>query len=318
MTTLAEWVTLEIDKHPFMNWDTPRAHELGAPTWKGQLRTAEDLRRTKICTTMDIDPMTKMQIKCRNYGRPYVAWDLIIWRDHPAHADKPESAGWSRCPECNARIEREQSRWQEQQGEKHNYAAQAQTKRMEEAAIPERYEDKTFGTWQSASEPQKKACEAAWHYADKFKAVARKLGRCMLMTGNMGTGKTHLACAVAHELLARGMTVCYTTAMEMLDRIRATYDPKNRTETKHAALSAYADVDLLIVDELAMSWGSESEKVELFSVFNARYNTKRPTLLACNASPEQVRDLLGERIYDRITEQGCDLIRFDWDSRRSA
>jgi DNA replication protein DnaC len=83
-------------------------------------------------------------------------------------------------------------------------------------------------------------------------------------------------------------------------------------------LSAFADVDLLIVDELGMSWGTDSEKLELFAIFNARYNTRRPTVIATNSAPEDVRSMLGERIYDRLTEQGCDLIRFDWDSRRSS
>ena len=318
MTSLEEWLTKELAEHPFIEWDTERCHAMGAPTWRGKLRTLEDMRRTKICTTVQVDQMTKLETRCPSYGRSFVAWDLIVWRDHRAHADKSEAVGWSRCPECNRRIEREQGDYTARQQELHDYAAKERTERREHAAIPDRYADKTFGTWQSATPQQKQACDAAWHYADKFKVAARKSGRCMLMTGNMGTGKTHLSCAIAHELLSRGMTVIYTTAMEMLDRVRSTYDAKNRRETKHDALSAFADADLLIVDELGMSWGTDSERVELFSIFNSRYNTKRPTLISCNVAPEQVRAILGERIYDRITEQGCDLIRFDWESRRSS
>lgn len=318
MTSLEEWLTTEVAKHPFIEWDTPTCHAKGAPTWHGKLRTVDDLKRTRICTTMHVDEMTKVEVRCPNYGRSFVSWDLIVWRDHPAHADKSETAGWSRCPECNNRIEREQGAWSQRQTELHNYAAKEQRERQEQAAIPERYQDKTFATWQSSTDAQKQACDAAWHYADKFRIAARKTGRCMLLTGNMGTGKTHLSCAIAHELLSRGMTVIYTTAMEMLDRLRSTYDSKNRSETKNAALSAFSGADLLVIDELGMSWGTDSERVELFGIFNARYNTRRPTLISCNVPPEQVRAILGERIYDRITEQGCDLIRFDWDSRRSS
>jgi DNA replication protein DnaC len=318
MTSLEEWLTTELARHPFIEWDTPRCHELGAPTWNGKLRTLQDMQRTKICTTKHTDPMSGIDVRCANYGQSFTSWDLIVWRDHRAHVGKSDSAGWSRCPECDRRIQQEQGAWAERQQELHNYAAQAQRQRTEQAAIPERYVGKTFATWSSSSDAQKQACDAAWHYADKFRTAARKTGRCMLLTGNMGTGKTHLACAIAHELLSRGMSVVYTTAMEMLDRLRATYDTKNRKETKHEALEQFAEADLLVVDELGMSWGTDSERVELFAIFNARYNTKRPTLIACNVAPEQVRAILGERIYDRITEQGCDLIRFDWDSRRSA
>jgi DNA replication protein DnaC len=318
MTTLDEWWTIEMDKHPFVQWDTTHAHKLGAPTWNGKLRTLEDMRRTRICTMVDRVGFPAVEVRCSSYGRSFESWDLIVWRDHPAHASVPEKDGWSRCPTCNERIEREQKVRDEAIAKQRDYAGQHRDELREQASIPEHYQDKTFGTWRSDTPQQKQACEAAWFYADRFKQQARKLGRCMLLTGNMGTGKTHLACAIAHELVARGNSVRFTTATEMLDRIRATYDSKNRTETKHAALSAFADVDLLIVDELGMSWGTDSEKLELFAIFNSRYNTRRPTLICTNAAPEEVRTMLGERIYDRLTEQGCDLIRFDWDSRRSS
>lgn len=318
MTSLAEWLTDEIAQHPFINWESNHCYALGAPTWRGKLRTLEDMKRTKICTTVHVDHMTKIETRCPSYGRSFVAWDLIVWRDHRAHAEKNEAVGWSRCPECNKRIEREQGAWAERQEELHDYAAKERSERKQLASIPERYADKTFQTWQSTTDQQKQACEAAWHYADRFKTAARKTGRCMLLTGNMGTGKTHLSCAIAHEILSRGMSVIYTTAMEMLDRLRSTYDTKSRSETKNEALAAFADADLLIIDELGMSWGTDSERVELFGIFNARYNTKKPTLISCNVAPEEVRVILGERIYDRITEQGCDLIRFDWQSMRSA
>src|SRR5262249_40340080 len=47
----------------------------------------------------------------------------------------------------------------------------------------------------------------------------------LVLTGASGTGKTHLAAAVANALLTRGETVFFIVVPDLLDHLRATYSP---------------------------------------------------------------------------------------------
>ena len=74
--------------------------------------------------------------------------------------------------------------------------------------------------------------------------------------------------------------------------------------------------DLLIIDEIGVQFGSEFEKNLIFDILNERYENRRPTLLLSNLTVPEVRAFLGERIYDRLKEDGGRCVSFDWQSHR--
>jgi DNA replication protein DnaC len=74
--------------------------------------------------------------------------------------------------------------------------------------------------------------------------------------------------------------------------------------------------DLLILDEVGVQFGSDTEKLLLFDVLNERYEQRKPTLLLSNLALDGVKAFLGERIYDRLREDGAEAVVFDWDSWR--
>ncbi len=74
--------------------------------------------------------------------------------------------------------------------------------------------------------------------------------------------------------------------------------------------------DLLILDEVGVQFGSDTEKLILFDVLNERYERRRPTILMTNLTLEEVADFLGDRIIDRLREDGGEFIPFDWESHR--
>ena len=65
-----------------------------------------------------------------------------------------------------------------------------------------------------------------------------------------------------------------------------------------------------------MQYGSEFEKQILFDVLNQRYEQLKPAILLSNIPTEQLSDYLGERVTDRLRENGGVVIGFDWKSYR--
>ena len=63
--------------------------------------------------------------------------------------------------------------------------------------------------------------------------------------------------------------------------------------------------------------GSEFERNMLFDILNERYEKRRPTLLLSNLNIDEVKAYLGERVFDRLREDGGEVVVFDWQSWRS-
>ena len=73
---------------------------------------------------------------------------------------------------------------------------------------------------------------------------------------------------------------------------------------------------MLILDEVGVQFGSETEENLLFDIINTRYEDRKPTILISNLDGAGVKKYLGERAFDRIREDGGKLIPFTWSSYR--
>ena len=74
--------------------------------------------------------------------------------------------------------------------------------------------------------------------------------------------------------------------------------------------------ELLILDEVGVQFGSETEKLMLFDVLNERYEKRKPCVLLSNLAIDDVKAFLGERVFDRLREDGGEAVAFDWESYR--
>lgn len=74
--------------------------------------------------------------------------------------------------------------------------------------------------------------------------------------------------------------------------------------------------DLLILDEVGVQHGSDTEKLILFEIINGRYEAARPTIVISNLDAAGLEQFLGERAFDRLREGGGRLVVFDWESHR--
>lgn len=183
------------------------------------------------------------------------------------------------------------------------------------AAIPPRFMTKTLETYEPQSAEQARIKSAVEQYARDFGRDAGVTGASLILCGAPGTGKTHLGCAVANELLKQGLTALYTTATALVRDIRSTW-AKDSERTEIEVLKAFIAPDLLIIDEIGVQVGSADEKIRLFDVINARYEQVKPMLIISNLDVTGVVEYLGERAADRLRENGGQALAFTWNSYR--
>lgn len=220
---------------------------------------------------------------------------------------------WSKCPGCSAEAAAKEKA--EQEARDHAARKAAWEQRLGESCIPARFTDRTLNKFVASTPEQERALAFATAYADGFDEVM-KTGRSALFVGNVGTGKTHLAAGIALRLMRRdGRPVLFTTVMRAIRSVKDTWGGQGG-KTEAQAIAALVFPDLLILDEVGVQFGSDTEKLILFDVLNERYEKRKPTLLLSNLDVQEVQAYLGERIFDRLREDGGEAVPFDWESHR--
>ena len=222
---------------------------------------------------------------------------------------------WTACPKC---LEILQEKQEEEilQKEKEAALEREQLKwkaKINGAAIPERFKDRTLDSYIARTTGQKKALAFSKEYAENFDQVMKE-GRSAIFVGKPGTGKTHLAIGIALEIIKQQRSPVFVTVQRLIRRVKDSWHTKNETESE--VVDVFASPDLLILDEVGVQFGSEFEKQMLFDVLNERYEKLKPSILLSNIPREQLSDYLGERVTDRLRENGGKMIGFDWDSYR--
>ncbi|USX25801.1 ATP-binding protein [Oxalobacteraceae bacterium OTU3CINTB1] len=217
---------------------------------------------------------------------------------------------WQGCPECS-RLFAEAQR--EEQAKSAAEAAQrALERRLDRSGIPLRYRAKDFASFTAADDKQEKARSMAMEFATNFaEHLAR--GTFMVMSGQPGTGKSHLAIAIAQSIMG-SHTALYTSAIDAVRMIRNTWrrdSPKSETDV----LDMLAGVHLLVLDEVGVQYGTEAEQVSLFDIIDKRYRDMMPTILLTNQNKAGMKAFLGDRSFDRLREGG-QWVTFDWESHR--
>ena len=187
--------------------------------------------------------------------------------------------------------------------------------RTEACMIPRRFSDKTFENYDKDTDSRARNFQACKDYANGFEGHF-KAGRCMIMSGSVGTGKTHLAIAIAKQVLADlGATVRYTTVSNLLSDMKATYGGDSKRTDQHV-MDEMTDPNLLILDEVGTTKQSEFEMATIFNLINTRYECMFPTIVISNLGLAQISEAIGERCYDRLREDGGIGLLFMGESNR--
>lgn len=196
---------------------------------------------------------------------------------------------------------------------KHDKELQAQVhaKRVAAATIPVRHADCGFKNYSTNLDEQRTARDQCRKLADDF--IKGEL-RNLIMTGRTGTGKTHLACAIARNILHKGKFAKYTTSEDMASQIANAWTKTDDSEA--AAIYRFTEHDLLIIDEYGLHDQHENRLKLVHKVLYARYDAKKPTVLISNFTTEQLKSNLGDRLWSRFQHDGLTVVECNWTDAR--
>jgi DNA replication protein DnaC len=131
----------------------------------------------------------------------------------------------------------------------------------------------------------------------RARAFAEEPSGWLVFQGLPGTGKTHLAAAIANEREAAGQPAYFVTAPDLLDYLRAAYAPDSKV-SYDKVFEAVRAAPLLVLDDLGSHSGTPWAQEKLFQLLNYRYNAKLPTVITTNLLLEDQDARVRSRMLD--------------------
>ena len=158
--------------------------------------------------------------------------------------------------------------------------------------------DLTFQTFEprgrkGLGEMQANSLEMAYNRAQHY---AQDLNGWLLLQGGYGTGKTHLAAAIANFAVGMGVPTLFLTVPDLLDALRFAYSAEDTTFEER--FDEIRNARLLVLDDFgtqnATGWAQE----KLFQIINYRYINKLSTVITTNLSLDEIEPRIRSRLSD--------------------
>jgi len=150
--------------------------------------------------------------------------------------------------------------------------------------------------------PEGKAANAISqeHFAQVYqaaKAFADNPQGWLVFLGPCGSGKTHLACAIANHRLSLGEPVFYIGAADLLDHLRSAFSPTSDT-TYDELFERVKNVPLLVLDDLTMGSATTWAKEKLEQLLHHRFNARLATVIITDIPLERIDERLRGHLAD--------------------
>jgi len=174
---------------------------------------------------------------------------------------------------------------------------------LKQSGVPDNLLHATFDNYTVKTNGEKLNLERAKEFA------AVQMG-FIVMTGNAGNGKSHLAVAALRVAGCRGRVLTQNSLI---------YELRKRYHDNHAdnIVERCMKTRFLILDDVEESSGGRDEFPALSGVLTYRHDHKLPSVLTSNLKLADFKKAIGFRLEDRFRESLFDVLEFTGPSRRS-
>jgi DNA replication protein DnaC len=144
-----------------------------------------------------------------------------------------------------------------------------------------------LGTYQADS--LERAFNSAQQFANHHKGW-------LLLQGKYGSGKTHLAAAIANAAVEMGVSTLFITVPDLLDTLRFAYN--DREFTFEERFEEIRRVPLLILDDFGTQNATQWAQEKLFQIINYRYINRLPLVVTTNLTLDDIEPRIRSRLQD--------------------
>lgn len=256
----------------------------------GPIYTSKEVEELGIPSTQ---PVPKPE-KCKYCGKTLyyecvvLMGQAMIWNLEKPRCDCEKAvAFWKGWDAKQEKIKKEKELAEEQELRKQKIESI-----LGKSGIKKRYLSRTIDSFSVTAE-NKRSFEVATDYIKNFREYFTQ-GKGLYLEGPCGTGKTHLAIAIALAIINTGVPVICKTLIDILGDIKRCYE-RNSEVTEEEVLEAYKTVDLLIIDDLGKEQVTEWSVPVLYSILNERYEALLPTIITTNYNTTALAEKLSAK-----------------------
>lgn len=208
--------------------------------------------------------------KCEFCGKELVPIGL----DYLYANISPDAIKYERC-DCN----KSQEYWkkideQEYEIEKRKHFRDIINKIYKQNYIGRKFEEQNFENFDINSENEI-AVEVARDYTNK--SIEEMQSEGLIITGESGLGKTHLAASIANKLIENDKIVLMGRLTMLLDMIKETF--RDNTKSENELIELYSNVDMIIIDDLGTEKISQWALEKLYTIIQNRNENRLPIII---------------------------------------
>ncbi len=160
------------------------------------------------------------------------------------------------------------------------------------------HRDQRFGNFdlreRELNRDDRDALRGAFEVAKQYAATPEGW---LVLSGEYGSGKTHLAAAIANEREEAGDTTLFIVVPDLLDHLRATFNP-NSPVAFDRRFDEVRTAQFLVLDDLGTESATPWAKEKLFQIVNYRYAARLPTVFTTSQTVDEIDPRLRSRMHD--------------------
>jgi len=157
----------------------------------------------------------------------------------------------------------------------------------------------TFENYEPITSLQEDVKEFCNVYAEKFHLIDDQPPKNLLLYGDTGIGKTHLAVSILKVVIQKeysGLFISLPLLLTLIKNTYSKYDDSGLTVVE--ILKKMKEIDLLVIDDMGAEAGSNHDIQKIFELLDNRLG--KPTIFTTNLTHDQFTETFGKRNTSRI------------------